>query len=355
MNIRISRSAFVCFSILIVSSVAIAVPTTSIMLNTGALGLGSTEINYAKNDNAVEADVDGLYMDTANNKGSVLTIREDGTAGTAVVGNQNLVTVTTRSRLSVQTGLPTGYDIHGGVITLSKNETDLAKEGLGVRAFGIDTKEGSNNYGKRYVNPDFVSVNGHGFQMEGSKEVSGGVDPVTSWEAYVKDNPDVPVNNPPHVNEDVKFDFNDALFSVKADSLTVILTKIGGGIVDNDPFNLGLDLTIELKDGTKLSQSLGNLYDGDDPIEGFSLFDGHDDILAINFDGVFGLSEGDVIDYVIVGARDDTADDPKETDEHFLINGLTFTTTNVPAPGSLLLGSLGALSVSWIRKRKMIG
>lgn len=356
MKIRIGQFAVVCASILIVSSVVSGMPT-SITLTTDSLGLGSSDINYAKNDNAVEADRAGLFMSTANNIGSVLTIREDGTAGVGIAGNEKLVTITARSHLDIQNNLPAGYDIYGGVITLTDDGGNLAKEGLGVRAFGLDTDVASVNYGKRYVNPDYIGVNGHGFQMEGSKEISGGSD-FTDWDDFVADNPGAPSNNPPHVDEDVTFDFNNDLFSVRANSVTVLLTKIGK-VKDNDPFNLAMNLTVILADESSHFWTYESLYDAPDV---FSYLDGYDDVVEVNFGaGSLGFNSYDAIDSFIIGARDDPADPIGETDEHFLINGFSYDvigtptgSVTVPTPGSMLLGSLGVVTISWIKRKKLI-
>ena len=135
------------------TELAQALPTTvSITLTAGELGLGGNNINYTGNNSAVEADRPGkLVTSTANNVGSVLTIQADGTAGSGTMANPLFVTVTAQSHLDIQTGLPAGYDIHGGVITITKDsgrDGGDKKRGLGVRAFGINK-----NTGKRYVNP----------------------------------------------------------------------------------------------------------------------------------------------------------------------------------------------------------
>ena len=77
-----------------------------------------------------------------------------------------------------------------------------------------------------------------------------------------------------------------------------------------------------------------------------------DGIMQLEFSGgSLGLASTDIIDSFIIGARDDPADDPKETDEHFLINAFSadFTTTPEPATVSLLV--LGGVALICRRRR----
>ncbi len=222
-KMKLAKIAAILLVLVVLGSLPAQAGPTFIELTSDALGLGSSKINYAGNDSYVEADRPGqLITSTTANIGSVLYIQSNNLAGQGDGINPLLVTVTARSHLDIQDNLPAGYDIHAGVITLTNNTGDLPKEGLGVRAFAIDTNfdNGNNpNYGKRYDDST-----GNGFRMEGSKEVSGGVD-VTDWADFVAGNSVPPSNSPPHVDEEVKFDFNNDQFSIAAGSITVLLTK----------------------------------------------------------------------------------------------------------------------------------
>ena len=318
---------------------------TTIELTADGLGLalwtgkdGDKGINYEGNDSYVEADRPGkLETSTLNNVGSVLYIQSDGNAGQSDL----LVTVTARSHLDIQTGLPTGYDIHGGVITLTPGGTGSpSNQGLGVRAFAIDSSTAAR----------YDDGTGNGFRMEGSKEISGGVD-VTSWADFVAANPSPPKNSPPHVDEDVLFNFNNDLYNIAAGSVNVLLTKINAGSSHN-PFDLAIDLKIDLVGGGLLEATY-------DPLSGapsglFSVYEEggttYPDVIKLDF-GALGLGSA-FIDSFTIAARDDSVDPDRETDEHFLINGFYADVEVVPVPGAVILGVIGLGFSGWLGRRK---
>jgi hypothetical protein len=316
-----------------------AVPV-SIELTSDALGLGGDPINVAKNGDAVEADRPGqLVMSTDANVGSILTIQADGTAGAGEELNPLLVTVTARTHLDTQLNIPAGADFQAGVIYLSDDNNDLPIEGLGVRAFGIDMDPASATYAQRYVNPAYVALNGHGFQLEGSKEISGGFNYV-DWNDFAAEQPTEPGNTPPHVDEDVMFDFNNADVVVPVDGVSFLLTKIKAG---DETMDLAVDLTVTLVGGA--TQSWSFEYASDDPCV-FTLLDGYDDVLVLDLGcPSLGFGPNDILDSVVIGARDDPADPLNGTDEHFLINGFSVDYTNVPEPATMSLLALGGLAV----------
>ena len=332
-------------AILLVLVILVGLPAqaemTSIELTSSALGFGSSEINYAKNDSYVEADRIGLVTSLAPNVGSVLTIQKSGAAGSGTDSDPLLVTVTARSHLDIQTGLPAGYDIHGGVITLTAGGTGSpSNQGLGVRAFAIDSSTAAR----------YDDGTGNGFRMEGSKEISGGVD-FTSWDEFVAANPSPPKNSPPHVDEDVLFNFNNDLYNIAAGSVNVLLTKINAGSSHN-PFDLAIDLKIDLVGGGLLEATY-------DPLSGapsglFSVYEEggttYPDVIKLDF-GALGLGSA-LIDSFTIAARDDSVDPDKGTDEHFLINGFYADVEVVPVPGAVILGAIGLGFSGWLGRRK---
>jgi hypothetical protein len=342
---RVMKHFILCTSLFIFISSAAATPVL-IELTSNALGLGPDAINHAKNNNLVDADIAGKFITSTDaGIGSILYINFEGLAG-GVGTNNLLMTVTARSHMSIQTGVPLGSDIHAGIITLTAGGTDsLSDQGLGVRAFTIDTTgtaETNPNFGKRYFD-----------RMEGSKEISGGTNPITTWDEFVDDSKAIPSNNPPHVNEDVTFDINNEAFSVASNSISVLLTRLDNRTKktvpteDPGPLKVGLDLTINLLGGTQINKTWGNISQADE--EGlFSLFEDYDDVVKIDFSALTEITSESIIDSFIIGARPDDIDGDDETDEHFLINGLMLEDVviiEVPEPATFLILGLGWLVV----------
>lgn len=308
---------------------------TSILLTSADLGLGGSAINSDKNGTAIDDDVAGkLVTSTDQNVGSVLSIQTDNLAGPGTALAPLLATVTARTHMDIVSSLPAGFDFQAGAITLTKDSIDLEKSGLGVRAFGIDLSAGANR-GKRYSNPAFVTAgNPSGFQLEGSKEVSGGVEQ-TDFELWAAGQDPVPGNTPPHVDEDVSFDINDAELNVPADSVRVLITKIKAG--NDNLFDVAIDVTINLVGGGVISNSYIPTAGA---FPGIFSQVGALDILEIDFSGIAGTA-GFNVDSFTIGARDDPADGPAETDEHFLIHGFTVDATLVPEPAAFALLTAG--------------
>ena len=293
----------------------------SIKLTSDALGLGSSDINKEK---TVDPDVPGkLITSSTTGEGSILTIQESGLAGPGTGSDPLWVTVTAKTRLdTVNYPLFSGdpRDYQAGVIYISKESSDLPdgkKEGLGVRAFKVDSA------GMRTYKDGLAEL----IEVEGSKPVSGGTGPDTF-------DPLKP-NGAPHVDEAVFFDFNPV--NVDARSVEVLLSeiKVGGG----QPGDLMIDLTINLMSGSTLQFT--DL--GPDPLN-TSIFEQvdttYDKLWKLKFSGLGGLGAGDLIDYFEIHAIDPlVGGQTLATAEHFLITGFTA----VPEPATLALFGLGSL------------
>lgn len=133
--------------------------STRIELTSDSLGLGSSDINHGSNGSAVEKDiVSKLVTSSVRNTGSILYIQTNNLAGQGDIENPLMVTVTSHTHTDTTVGLPAGYDFQGGVITLTKNDNNISKEGLVVRSFGIDIQSGSSRYLKRSGSKTIYSV-----------------------------------------------------------------------------------------------------------------------------------------------------------------------------------------------------
>jgi len=295
-------------------------------LTSEALGLGNSDINKEK---TVNADMPGkLITSSTTGEGSILTIQESGLAGPGTGSDPLWVTVTAKTRLDTVNypwagGDPRDYQ--AGVIYISKESSDLpdgAKEGLGVRAFKVDSA------GMRTYKDGLAEL----IEVEGSKPVSGGTGPDT----FDPLNP----NGAPHVDEVVKFDFNP-LFNVDAMSVKVLLSEIK--VKDGQPGDLMLDLYIKLTSGVEidldsLKLSTSSIFEQVDLT--------YDKLWELNFSAISGLGAGDFVDYFEILAIDPLiGGQTRATAEHFLITGFTA----VPEPATIALLGLGSLVL--IRKR----
>jgi len=295
----------------------------SIKLTSDALGLGSSDINKGKE--TVDPDMPGkLITSPTTGEGSILTIQKSGLAGSGTGSDPLWVTVTAKTHLDTVNyplfgGDPRDYQ--AGVIYISKESSDLPdgkKEGLGVRAFKVDSA------GMRTYKGGLAEL----IEVEGSKPVSGGTGPDTF------DPPNR--NGAPHVDEAVIFDFNPQ-FYVDALSVEVLLSE----------FDLTdiVDLHIELTSGPALDFYFLQTTDT-------NIFEqvgvDKDKLWKLKFSGLGGLGAGDFVDYFAISANDDNPQNPSGTAEHFLITGMTA----VPEPATLALLGLGALI---LRRRRRFG
>ena len=80
---------------------------------------------------------------------------------------------------------------------------------------------------------------------------------------------------------------------------------------------------------------------------------------SLSFDGLAGIGTDDIVDQFTIRALDDMTNGlPKETAEHFLINGFTYDIPAfipvVPTPASLVLGGFGVSIVGWLRRKSTL-
>jgi hypothetical protein len=294
----------------------------SVKLTSDALGLGSADVN---DGGTVDADVAGkLVTSPTLGQGSILTIQKSGVAGPGTGLDPLLVTVTSVTHQDNVAG--TGTDFKAGVIYLTKenaNTPDGKDEGLGVRAFTVDTN------GARTFSGGLAKI-------EGSKEVSGGTDLSTTLQ-----------NGPPHVDECATFVIDPGT-SLKADSFVVRMSKMEATDL--------IDLHLTLLDNSVLDYSF--IGPGD---AGWTEVGSGNKLYDLAFSGLAGIDSLDFIKNFTICAVD-PADAPgatvnaKSTAEHFLITGFIAetgipNTGETPEPASLGLLGLGAVGLL-MRRRK---
>jgi hypothetical protein len=273
-------------------------------------------------------------------QGSILTIQKDGKAGAGSVSNPLLVTVTAKTHLDVTSGLPAQNDYQAGVIYMTSSATTVKDNGLGVVAFTVGTDA-------------LRTFSGTAAKIEGSKEVSGGTDPNTTWDG---------MNGAPHVDEEAIFNFNTSL-NLAAKSFTITLTKFdgtgtGGGLNGTQD---AIWLHIDLVGGgsRELQAATASNSGGANPLF-TQIGAAADQVFNVNFNAtVLNLSATDRISSFFVRAIDDNPSAPTGTAEHFLINGFTYSDNPVGADGVPLpatvwggLVLLGGMSVRRNRAKR---
>jgi hypothetical protein len=299
----------------------------SIKLNTTALGLGIGNVDY-NGGMSVDPDIAGKIITSATTGvGSILTVQKSGVAGPGSVADPLLATITARTHLDTVSGLPALHDFQAGVLFISKQEAQSPKdEGLGVRAFMVDETTGLRTF--HTMGP---MATGRA-RIEGSKEVSGGTGPTSGLD-----------NGPPHVDEDVIFDINTAL-ALQAKSFSVLLTKFE----DNDR----IDLTIERLVGAPITLT----FQGTSNTSLFEEVGTDDKVWKVNFSGVPGLLDDDIIKSFTIRAVDNNPSMPRGTAEHFLINGFAFDDTPVLEQGPLVpepaVAGVMVLGAGWFLMRR---
>ena len=310
--------------------VATLVPV-SVKFTSEALGLGSGNINDGKDGVSVDADIDGkLVTSPVTGEGSILYVQRDGLAGSGTAYNPLFVTVTAQSHLDT----PGPGDWNAGIIYISeenhsedKNPGDKGyhidgyKEGLGVRAFTIDTATGL-----RVINPDTGLA-----RIEGSKHISGG----TEMSEITFDGTK---NGPPHVDELVRFDFENP---VEAQSVVVRLSEF----LSTDVFDLSVDV-IHLGGTTETLTS--NWVDTDDASLVMAGTE-KDNVYDLVFANDVELSSTDLVTSFSIRAIDDDPLNPRETAEHFWVTGINANV--IPEPATIGLLGLGFISLLRFKRR----
>jgi len=230
-------------------------------------------------------------------------------------------------------GLPASHDYQAGVIYLTSennHDPDGKTEGLGVRAFGVNTSSlrayGSNGRAK----------------IEGSRHVSGGTGPNTF---FVCD-----PNGPPHVNEIAYFNFNPGHSGLAAESVRVLLSDFDYDAAKAHKQDK-IDLHIELRSGGTVDRLfVGPSNDVEGLFEDAGTDPGKDKLWMLNFSALGELLPGDVIASFSISAVDDYPTGPTNTAEHFFITG--FTATEMPEPATVSLIAVGLVAMVFGRKRR---
>ena len=286
----------------------------------------------------------GLITSSTTGVGSILTIQQSGLAGSGTALDPLFVTLTSQTHLDVITGLPAeDHDYYAGIITLTK-DGDIARSGLGLRAFKVDGQTAVRLLDSSTQQP----------LLDGSKHVSGGTD-YADLDDKIDNQKDSDLSKAPHVDESVTFNFESS-FNVNAQSVEVLLSDVKAS--DGNPEDLMLDLYIKLTSGAVIDLDSLQLSASTGIFENMGAKD--DKLWKLKFSGINALGTSDFVDYFEIRAIDPLLDGPRGTAEHFFINGMTCdtitvdTTTAVPAPSSLLLGSMGITIVSWLRRKRAI-
>lgn len=317
-----------CRTCAMVGFVAAASPfqasAVSVVFEAGALGnIGPGNTNTTVNDGGtLDTPIAGkleLGGPVGSGLGTVLYVQTNGLAGLGTVAAPLFVTLTARSHLDNPNSNIS--DFQAGNFYITASDGTVKDNGLGVRPFTVD------NSGNREA--------GNNPAIEGSKEVSGGTDPLSFAQRLAAGK----VDGAPHVDERVLFTFAKP---VLGSSINVVLTKFdatgtNGGLNNSeDVFDLIIsrmslpDLTFDNVRRSVPPGSAMMTYIGAEA----------DQVVNLNFAGLlaYGLGVTDVVTSFSIRANDDNPSSPQGTAEHFLIDGLTATLPppSVPDGGSTI-------------------
>jgi hypothetical protein len=225
-------------------------------------------------------------------------------------------------------------DFQAGIIYMTQDlgaaggatNAAIKDEGIGVKAFTVNTTTGLRQDSDLTKDENLDTNKTNDYDIEGSKEISGGTDPRTGFP-----------NGAPHVDELAFLDFTVGSGTWAANNFQFALTKFES---DNKYF-----LHIEYVGGTYHATFLGT---------GSGVYDSTNEVLRVN-SNTLGLPNAQLKSFY-VRAVDDNPAAPKSTAEHFLLNGFTVNTppdNPIPEPASLvLLGSGLVLGANRLRRRK---